>query len=204
VIAAQIASMEDDAAALAGVPWLMTRLSMMAQPYVPTPPLHTAVKGRETELLDAVGITWQDGAPHIRCPYAAHSDHHPSWRWDRAKARAYCTCIERGWHSIFDVVMQVESLDFEAAKLRIAQILGRTDLIKGGDRDRAQAMDAASLLRPPADERNETLSFDFDPVDELTIFAYGDWEQAGLYHALSEAAAALAEDLELGNLDEPL
>jgi hypothetical protein len=88
--------------------------------------------------------------------------------------------------------------------LRIAEILGRTDLIKGGDRDRRQAMNAASLLRPPADERDERLSYDFDPVDELTIFASGDWEQAGLYHALSEAAAALAEPLELGNLHEPL
>lgn len=45
---------------------------------------------------------------------------------------------------------------------------------------------------------------DFDPVDELTIFPSGDWKQAGLYHALSEAVAALAEGLELGNLDEPL
>jgi hypothetical protein len=157
VLAAQIASTEDDAAALAGASWLMTRLSMMVQLYVPTPPLHTAIKGRETELLDAVGIAWQDGAPHIRCPYAAHSDHHPSWRWDRAKARAYCTCIERGWHSIFDVVMRVESLDFEAAKLRIAEILGLTDLIKGVEGIRIQAMDAARLLRPPADQRDDLL-----------------------------------------------
>ena len=50
--------------------------------------------------------------------------------------------------------MRVEGIDFEAAKLRVAEILGRHDLIetKGGQR-----MDAASLLQPPADQRDETL-----------------------------------------------
>src|SRR5918995_2795376 len=125
--------------------------------FVPTPTIQAAVKGHETKVLEALRIPWQDGAPHIHCPYPDHDDQNPSWRWDRAEARAHCTCIERGGHSTFDVVMEVEKLDFEAAKLRIAQILGRTDLIRGGDRDPTPAMDAASLLRPSADERDETL-----------------------------------------------
>jgi len=126
--------------------------------FVPTGTIQTAVKGHETKVLDALGIRWQDGAPHICCPYAGHRDDHPSWRWDQHKARAYCTCIERGGHSIVDVVMQVESLDFEAAKLRVAEILGRTDLIRGRDGDRRQAMDSASLLQPPADQRDDQLA----------------------------------------------
>ena len=65
-------------------------------------------KGGETTVLAALGIAWRDGPPHICCPYADHRDDHPSWRWDQPKARAYCTCIERGGHSVFDVVMGVE------------------------------------------------------------------------------------------------
>ena len=44
------------------------------------------------------------------------------------------------------------------AKLRVAEILGRQDLIKVRDGERHQAMDAASLLRPPADQRDESLA----------------------------------------------
>jgi hypothetical protein len=131
----------------------MSRERMTPERYVPTTALQHAVRGRETEVLEALSIRWPDGAPHIRCPYGAHSDHHPSWRWDGRKAKAFCTCIERP-HSIFDVVMRIEGLEFEATKLRVAEILGRRDLIetKGGQR-----MDAASLLQPPADQHDETL-----------------------------------------------
>ena len=48
--------------------------------------------------------------------------------------------------------MRVEGVDFEAAKLRVAEILGRGDLIKG---EGGHGMDAASLLRPPADQRDD-------------------------------------------------
>ena len=82
---------------------------------------------------------------HLTCPYPDHADEHPSWRWDGNKNRAYCTCIDRS-HSIFDVMMRRESLDFETAKLRVAEILGRHDLIKARHRERYQTMDAASLL----------------------------------------------------------
>jgi hypothetical protein len=125
--------------------------------FVPAPTIQAAVKGRETEVLEALGIAWQDGASHIHCPYPKHDDENPSWRWDRAKARAYCTCIERGGHSIFDVVMHVEGIEFETAKVRIAEMLGRQDLIRVKDGQPHQAMDAASLLQPPADQRDETL-----------------------------------------------
>src|SRR5918995_6556253 len=89
--------------------------------FVPTPTIQAAVKGHETKVLEALRIPWQDGAPHIHCPYPDHHDQNPSWRWDECKNRAFCTCIGR--HSIFEVVMHVERLEFEAAKLRLAEIL---------------------------------------------------------------------------------
>jgi Toprim domain len=128
----------------------------MADRYVPTRTLQQAVRRRETEVLKALGIPWQNGAPHIRCPYPDHSDEDPSWRWIERRAKACCTCTE-GAHSIFDVVMHVEALDFEAAKLRIAEILKLDALIRSKD-ERHQAMDAAGLLRPRADQRDEQLA----------------------------------------------
>jgi Domain of unknown function (DUF927)/Toprim domain len=129
---------------------------MTSDRYVPTPAIRAAVKGREKEVLEALRIAWAEGAPHISCPYSDHSDEDPSWRWDEHKAKAFCTCIERS-HSIFDVVMRIESLEFDPAKLRIAEILGRRDLIKVRNGEIRQAMDAASLLRPPPDQRAENL-----------------------------------------------
>ena len=110
---------------------------MSAGSFVATRAIQQAVRGRETEVLDALGIAWDRGSPHIACPYPGHTDDNPSWRWDERKARAFCTCIERP-HSILDVVMKVESVDFEAAKLRVAEILGRQDLIKVKDGQRHQ------------------------------------------------------------------
>ena len=129
---------------------------MTSDRYVSKQAIREAVKGRETEVLEALGIAWAGGAPHISCPYPDHSDEDPSWRWHERRAKAYCTCIE-GSQSIFDVVMRVEGVEFDPAKLRVAEVLGRQDLIKARDGERHQAMDAASLLRPPADQRDHNL-----------------------------------------------
>jgi hypothetical protein len=123
---------------------------------VATRAIQDAVKGRETAVLDMLGVPWRDGAPHISCPYPDHADANPSWRWDELTAKANCTCAERR-QSIFDVVMRLEQVDFEAAKIRVAEILGRGDLIKAQDVERHQPMDAGSLLRPPADLRDDQL-----------------------------------------------
>ena len=88
--------------------------------YVATTDIRTAVKGRETDLLDALGIPWRDARPHINCPYPDHSDKNPSWRWDERKRRAICTC---GSHSILNVLMKVEGISYEVAKIRAAEIL---------------------------------------------------------------------------------
>jgi hypothetical protein len=98
-----------------------------AERYVPTKAIRDAVAGREAEVLDALGIFW-NGKSHIRCPYPDHEDQNPSWRWDPVKRRAHCTCTRSA--SIFDVVAKVKGIDFEAAKIWIAESIGRPDLIR--------------------------------------------------------------------------
>jgi hypothetical protein len=96
--------------------------------YVPTKVITEAVKGRETEILSALGIGWNGKTNYIRCPYPNHGDEHPSWRWDAAKRRAHCTCTPSA--SIFDVVCNIKGVDFEAAKILVAEMIGRSDLIR--------------------------------------------------------------------------
>jgi hypothetical protein len=100
---------------------------MSADRHVPTTEIKSAVAGRETEILDKLGIPWRDGRPHIHCPYLGHFDKHASWRWDKDKARAFCTCSDKA-QSIFDVIIRVEGGDFAHAAARAAEMIGRPDL----------------------------------------------------------------------------
>src|SRR4051812_46765778 len=103
---------------------------MVAGRYVATQSIRQAVAGREGEVLDALGIDWRRGG-HITCPYPDHADTHPSWRWDERACKAHCTCTQSKSASIFDVVMKLRRLaDFEAAKIEVAELLGRDDLIQ--------------------------------------------------------------------------
>jgi hypothetical protein len=117
------------------------------------------VVGRETEVLDARGINWRAGSPHIHCVYPDHSDNNESWRWDLKNAKARCTCTKGD--SIFDVVMKVEECDFESAKVRVAEILRHDDLIETRhealEGAKYQATDAASLLSAPTESRDDSL-----------------------------------------------
>jgi hypothetical protein len=127
--------------------------------FVRTKEICAAVAGREEEILRALNIPWNGGRSHMRCLYADHDDNDPSWRWDERRARAYCTCIERA-DSIFDVVMKMKRLNFDAAKIFVAGALGRDGLIKTkGESSGAsrQKTDAESLLDPPADNRDDEL-----------------------------------------------
>jgi hypothetical protein len=93
--------------------------------YVPTPAAQRATEGHEAEIVRALGIAWH-GRGHINCPYPGHPDKDPSWRL-MEDGKAVCTC--RGPHSIFDVVTHLEGIDFEAAKLRVVDLIDRDDLI---------------------------------------------------------------------------
>jgi hypothetical protein len=92
---------------------------------VPTDAVKTAAEGREAEIVRAIGVRW-DGRTHVTCPDPKHLDNNPSWRL-MPDGKAVCSC--RPPHSVFDVVGYVEGLDFEASKIRVAQIIGRDDLI---------------------------------------------------------------------------
>jgi hypothetical protein len=130
--------------------------------YVKTAEIRAAVEGRETDVLDRLGISWEKGAPHIDCPYPDHGGR-DDWRWDPRKCRAFCTCIgkrhgEKRSHSIFDIVALIEDVDYDTAKIRVAKIIGRSDLIKTKSGGRGhQATDATSLLTPSPDNRDDDL-----------------------------------------------
>jgi DNA primase len=96
---------------------------------VRTAVIREAMKGHEIQVLNALGINWNGGAPHTRCPYPDHDDINPSWRWDEPNRRARCTCCKSA--SIFDVISKVKGIDFEAAKVLAAELIGRSDLILG-------------------------------------------------------------------------
>ena len=111
--------------------------------FVPTQAVKDAVRGAETRVLSALGIQWNGGKGHIRCPYPDHSDKNPSWRWDGSAA--HCTCSKAD--SIFDVAMRIRGVDFETAKLFVAEAINRDDLIQTkGD----HPFSAARLLDPPS------------------------------------------------------
>jgi hypothetical protein len=92
----------------------------------------------------------QNGPGHIHCRFPGHDDRNPSWRWDLRRARAFCTCTNGGALSIFDVIGRMQGFDFDAAKIRAAELIGRADLIEergaGGTKTSASA-----LLAPPSD-----------------------------------------------------
>ncbi|MGI4763958.1 MAG: hypothetical protein ACRYGP_02650 [Janthinobacterium lividum] len=134
----------------------------MAEPetFVVTRDIKAAVQGRETEVLDGLGIDWQrcTKSNHIRCPYSEHGSDGNNWRWDSRNAKAFCTCNPGHVDSILDVVMKCDGLDLERAKIRAAEIINRPDLIKtkGGGK-RGQRTDAVSLLNPPAGAGDDSL-----------------------------------------------
>ena len=141
--------------------------------YVLTSEVKAAVEGRETEVLEELGIPWQDGQPCIQCPFPDHPDANPSWRWDQDKGRAFCTCESQ---DIFGIVAKVEGLDFGAAKLRVTEILGCTELIRQRKRSRFGAED---LLNPTPDQADDDLPAKYlahrldVPVDAVPVPSTG-------------------------------
>ena len=148
---------------------------MTADRFVPTQDIKQAVAGREGEILDALRIDWRRRG-HITCPCPDHDDKHPSWRWDERTRKAYCSCSPKS-DSIFNVIMKVRGLsDFEAAKIEVAELLGRRDLIKTKYGDgQFQKTDAYSLLNASAERRDDSLPIKYlahrlgVPVEEVPV-----------------------------------
>jgi hypothetical protein len=161
--------------------------------YVATKAIKAVIKGRETAVLGKLGIDWRNSQQHIACPYPDHEDNDPSWRFDNKTGRALCTCItERKSDGIFDIVMKVKRLDFEAAKIRVAEFIDRVDLIKIKGDGTGQKTDAASLLNPPAESRDDSLvalylagrlSLDDPAAAPMPATRVAGWQSLGYYDA---------------------
>ncbi|MGI3900537.1 MAG: DUF927 domain-containing protein [Janthinobacterium lividum] len=134
-------------------------MSSDAPRFVTTNDIKAAISGRETEILDALGIEWRKsaGSGHITCPYPEHGGA-DDWRWDQRKAKAFCTCMNGHADSVLDVLMKCEGLEIDGAKVRAAEMLGRSDLIRTkGTGKTGQRTDAVALLNPPADQADVDL-----------------------------------------------
>ncbi len=131
---------------------------MTATRYVKTREAQEAVKGREIEIIQGLGISWQPGQKgHIRCPYPEHGGA-DDWRFDERRGSAICTCTGSKADSVFNIASKVEGLDFDDAKIRCVEIIGREDLIREKSGDGSfQATDAESLMRAPAERRDDAL-----------------------------------------------
>jgi len=109
------------------------------------PDVKKAAKGREIEILQALGIEPnKDNLKHIDCPYPAHGGKN-DWRWDKSTKRSYCTCIN-GSHSIFDVVMSVRGVDFKESLRIVSNILG----LDYENRPKFPSSKPKSLMKPPS------------------------------------------------------
>jgi len=95
--------------------------TLPARRYLRAADARRLVKGREAEIVRALGIDWNGRSDHIRCPYPGHDDRDPSWRL-MPDGRAVCSC--RGPHSVFDVIAELEGCDFETAKVRAVELIG--------------------------------------------------------------------------------
>jgi hypothetical protein len=121
---------------------------------VSTAAIREAVKSRELEILASLGVPSTEGSQHINCPYPAHADRHPSWRWDPSKACAFCTCTRSD--SILDVIMKVKELGFQDAKLFAVRAIHRDDLLRRRGARNSRA-DAVSLLNQEPQNRDDSL-----------------------------------------------
>ncbi len=141
-----------------------------AKTYVRTDDIKSAIAGREAEILAARGVAWESGTPHINCPYPDHPDNNPSWRWDDASKVAFCSC-SKGM-GIFDVLSKIDGTSFDEAKLEAARLIGRQDLIVGGEgqatlpavvaaatnANKYYPADPGYLLNPPHDQKNPDIT----------------------------------------------
>jgi len=126
------------------------RAMTVADRYVAAADIRAAVRGHETDILDGLGIDWKQpmAKPHTRCPYQVHIDANPSWRWDPRKRKAFYTC---GARDVLGVLIGVEGIGFEPAKIRAAELLNRLELIEGR---RARKSKGGGSDIPPEQYRN--------------------------------------------------
>jgi phage/plasmid-associated DNA primase len=148
--------------------------SSLPKRYVKTKDAERLVRGHAEEILGKLGVQWPGRSTHIQCPLGIHPDNNPSWRWDKSCDRYFCTC---GNGSIFDVVMRICRVDFDRAKLHVAELFGRTDLVHevgGGARPRGVSIaDVAVAKGLPVEFLRHTMCWQDHP-------RYGKFHQAAI------------------------
>jgi hypothetical protein len=95
--------------------------------YVTTNNIQAALRGRETEILDKLGIPWRRGKPHITCPYPEHADSNPSWRFvslvgdDRAGFLETLLALARGTADLEGVEVELPITDDPVSRTDFAR-----------------------------------------------------------------------------------
>ena len=169
--------------------------SITVETYVTKEDAVSAVKGRELDILLKKGVPWKPGQRgHIDCPYPNHGGAN-DWRFDPATGMCHCTCNAR--HDIFETLTLLRGEDpksmgtFAKSKIEAVEALGRTDLIRTFNgtptksqktTDKSQSaplwhgqFDAAKLLNPPVNLRNDDLYYTYMaarlgiPRDEVPV-----------------------------------
>ena len=87
---------------------------------------HEMVRGRETAILDAIGVTeWRKttGSNHARCPFPDHDDKNPSWRWDKSINKWTCTCVNGVWRDVYDAVERMKGLGKREAFFLVRELV---------------------------------------------------------------------------------
>jgi hypothetical protein len=144
--------------------------------YVKTEDIKRAVEGRAADIVRGAGVPVR-GHGHINCPYHDHPDRDPSFRVREDGTSLVCTC--RNVHSVFDALMVLEGLDFEGAKIRAAELLGRSDLIV----DRSKPKPRADSGDDDKGLTLQRLSTEFMlPIDVLQAFGWFGMGRRGEKH----------------------
>jgi hypothetical protein len=139
------------------------------------------LQGREIELLNHLGIDW---APkkrtHINCPFPDHDDKNPSWRWDDAGSRFFCTCAPQGG-DVFDVCARLNGWGLAEALAYVEDVF---------------------LRRAPIFSCKEKVPE--APGKQTQTAAAGLWEKAGPVADQGERYLAEARGIELPGWPPPL
>jgi hypothetical protein len=134
------------------------------------------INGRQLQVLAALGIHWRQSSKHIRCPFPDHDDHNPSWRWDDASGKWFCTC---GNGDVLDAVQRMRGVAFKAAVAFVEQVVGGT------------AAPAAAVAEKPAVKRGKqapaaangsAVATALPTRQQMRLADYGEPVQFWVYH----------------------
>jgi hypothetical protein len=104
---------------------------------------------------------------------------------------AVCSCTPP--HSVFDVAMHLEGLDFEAAKIRVVEAIGRADLIVDPNAEKPKA-EGLSYGQIPAAVRTPYFRPDGEPSMRFRVALAGDKKKRHFWRKGDKACLYGARD----------